>query len=371
MQEDTDLNEIMLRYLDRDLSPVERQVVEERLKVDPAYQSAFDAIQQQTAFAKEQFKHLALTHKPNAQLALNRMNVRITEEKRYQMNTRMRRIAAVATVAIVLAGSLTFAPVRALASDLLAVFRVERFVVVNVDDARLDELEAAFESLDTEELVFGDKETIREAGEPTTVATIAEAEAQVGFSLRIPEGYGEPTEIAVQGGSQYAYTPNVEDMRQVYSAVGLDPEVLPSDIDGQRFEITREAGAMLMYETEDGSFMVAQAGAPTTVIPDGINTDDLAVAVLQLLGMSEAEAQAMAANIDFSTTLLLPVPTSKVERVREITVDGVTGVIFEGGWDEAEDEWSGSVLTWQNNGIVYAIAADGNLTPVEIAATLN
>lgn len=372
MADEKTLNEIMLRYIDDELSPAERQEIEKHLEQDAAYQHALVAVQQQVLFANSAMAHLAPIDQPNAQRALNRMHAREVQEKRNRMNTRTRRIAAVAAVAIVLAGSLALAPVRALASDLLAVFRVERFVVVNVDQARFEELQAAFEELDTEELVFGDKETIRDGGEPVEVGSVDEAAGQVSFALRSPEGYGDPTSIAVQAGSQSVITPNVEAMRQLYSAVGLDPEILPEEIDGQRFEIITETGVVMGYENEDTPFMLMQAGAPTTVVPDGVDTDELAVAVLQLLGMSQAEAEIMAANIDFSTTLLLPIPTSEVERVREISVDGTTGIMFEGDWDD-EERGQSAMLMWQKNGVVYVLGTDSasTATLVDVAASLN
>lgn len=371
MNQDT-LQETLLRYLDGELTTAERQMVEERLKENADLRNMLAELERQVAHVDAALSMLAPTHEVNAQNALQRMYQREVQEKRNRMNNRTRRIAAIAAVAIVLAGSLALAPVRAFASDLLAVFRVERFVVVNVDDARVEELQAAFESLESEELIFGETETIREAGEPVEVGSIADAEAQVGISLRTPEGYGEPSNIAVDGASQTTITPDVEAMRQVYSAVGLDPEILPAEIDGQTFEVIKEPTAYMTYETEDNSFVLMQSEAPTTIVPDGVDTDALAIAVLQLLGMSESEAQTMAASIDFSTTLLLPIPTSDVELVREVSVDGTTGIMFEGDWDE-ETRGQGAMLMWQKNGVVTIVATEdaATTTVLDVAASLN
>jgi len=366
-------DELLMRYIDNQLDATKRQEVESRLSTDAQFNQRLKELQQSVLHINGALSVLSPEAQPNAGRALKKVNVRIEQDvmdKRNMMKQRTRRTVYATLVAALLVGSLALAPVRAFASNLLSVFRVESFVVVNVDEARLDEISAAIDGLDTENLIFVDQEVLEEPGEPVQVASIEEAESLLGYDLREAEGYGSPVEVMVTDGTRMRLTPDLASLQLVYSAVGLDPAIIPQEIDGQPFELAMEAGAASQYETEFGtSFVVMQAPAPTTNVPDGVDADALGIAVLQLLGMSESDAQSMANNIDFTTTLLLPIPTSELNLIREVSVDGTTGILFESDWDGEGQPVS---LLWQKGGYVYSMHTDngGTFALVDAANTL-
>jgi hypothetical protein len=135
------------------------------------------------------------------------------------------------------------------------------------------------------------------------------------------------------------------------------------------------AGIALTYEYEyydSEGFSVMQAPSPTVEGPDDVDVQQLGNAMLQLLGMSPQEAERLSASIDWTTTMVLPIPTD-VASVREVEVDGATGLAFElrgGGADP--DEAGGAALLWQNGGYVYMLGADQSHDShlLEIAATM-
>jgi hypothetical protein len=71
--------------------------------------------------------------------------------------------------------------------------------------------------------------------------------------------------------------------------------------------------------------------------------------------MDDREAQRLSQTIDWTTTLVLPIPTDIVS-FREVSIDGTTGLLIS----EKYDDWgSHSALMWQKGGIIYFL--EGNL----------
>jgi hypothetical protein len=321
------------------------------------------ALRPTTLDAPDARRALATIKRKSEQRSEVTMLERIRTSKRAQ-----RTVAAIAALVLVV-GLFTLAPVRALAAQFLDLFRVERFVTVEVSPERVEQLNALMD----ENTSFGEVEG--GGGEPVEVASLDEAAAVAGFTPRVPQGYGDPAQIEVSPASTATFTPDVEAMRQVFVALDLDPMLLPDNIDGQEFVFNIPAGIALTYEYEyydSEGFSVMQAPSPTVEGPDDVDMQQLGNAMLQLLGMSPEEAERLSASIDWTTTMVLPIPTD-VASVREVEVDGATGLAFElrgGGADP--DESGGAALLWQNGGYVYMLGADQSHDShlLEIAATM-
>jgi hypothetical protein len=73
---------------------------------------------------------------------------------------------------------------------------------------------------------------------------------------------------------------------------------------------------------------------------------------LQILGIPTADAQRIAQEIDWTSTVIIPLPTD-VGRSQEVTVDGATGLLLE----ESRQGRPGrnSVLVWERDGILYSV----------------
>jgi hypothetical protein len=289
---------------------------------------------------------------------------------RIRSSRRAQRTLAGVVAVIVLAGLLALPPVRALASQFLGLFRVEKFAVVDVDPERIREIAAAVDA----EQVLGEPQVLEEGGEPTRVGSLAEAAAQAGFTPRAPEGYGEPAAIRVVGASGLRFTPDMAAVREVFAAVGLDPSLLPAEMDGQPFDLTIPAGVELSYDDGDPDvqrdFVVHQMPSPSADVPEGVDVQRLGQAMLQLLGMDPEEAARVSASIDWTSTLVLPIPTNAAS-VQEVPVDGTSGLLIEAAATEEGPRKDVVALLWQKDGIVNMIAgARGELDLVAIADAL-
>ena len=77
-----------------------------------------------------------------------------------------------------------------------------------------------------------------------------------------------------------------------------------------------------------------QVPSPAVNLPEGIDPTALAETAFLFLGMPADDARRMAGSIDWSSTLVIPLPTQAAQ-AREVSVDGSTGLLIEG----AEDRW--------------------------------
>ncbi len=359
---------VLLAYRDRQVTGSRKQSVEAHLNTCPTCQKRLETLAEDREFTTDMLSALKPNafEQPNARQALaafQRNDMMSKQEKRmFIKSKRAQRIAVGIASVAALTATFSLAPVRAFASDLLSIFRVEKFVIVNVEDERLDEISEAID----ENLFFGEEEVLQDPGEPVHVGSVDEAAAQAGFTPRIPVGYGEPTEIVVQGPLQVRYTPDIEVLQEVFTTLGLDPTLLPDNIDGQPFTFTMPSSIGLTYYDEDtnSEFQIVQVPSPTADVPDGVNMQQLGEAMLQVLGMSPEEAANMSANIDWTSTLILPIPATTLASIQEVSVDGTTGLLMDGAWEEGSDGEASNTnsILWQKGGMVYVAADDTNST---------
>jgi hypothetical protein len=71
--------------------------------------------------------------------------------------------------------------------------------------------------------------------------------------------------------------------------------------------------------------------------------------------MTPEEAASFAQNVDWTTTLVLPIPRYGTE-YRDIPVDGVTGTLILQGVEEHVPSY---LLIWVKDGILYALTGPG------------
>jgi hypothetical protein len=293
-------------------------------------------------------------------------------ETMFERLTRRQRRALVGVLAaIIVVGALSLAPVRAWASEFLGIFRVERFVVATVDVDRFEELDEIL----SEEDFMGDFEVLQEPSEPIEVATLEEATGHIGFQPRTltAGSLGEPSiEVVEQGAVRV--TPDVEAIRMIFTAMELDPELIPDNVDGQPFTITLPAGVLQTWEQDEGHPPIGllQFTSPEVDVPNDVDVAALGEAMLQLFGMTPEEAERMSQTIDWTTTMVLPIPEGLV-RVQEINIDGTTGLLFVSGWreyDGYEYHHRDVALLWQRDGIVTLVAGSYEQQVMELANSI-
>ncbi len=285
---------------------------------------------------------------------------KFTMFEKIRTNKSVQRVLAGIAGVAVLVGLFSLAPVRAFANDFLSLFRVDSFTVVDVDPERIEELAQAME--DQSDALFGEQEILDDVKAPVEVATIGEAADMVDFVVRKPLGYGEPDRVTVSDSGQVRIRPDVAMMREVLLTVGLDPELVPEEVDGEPFDITIPESVTMIYgdgnPDEYGEFSLMQMPSPTAEVPDGVDMQALGEAMLIVLGMDSDEAARMSNRVDWTSTLVVPMPIG-YGSAEDVEVDGTSGLLLESEPMEEGGE-PGCSLLWQRGGILYMVSGPAN-----------
>jgi hypothetical protein len=281
------------------------------------------------------------------------------------------RTAAVAILALAIL--MAFPTTRALASELLNLFRVQQIAVLPIDTSGMKDL-TGNDALGNQlsELISNSTKVTKEAAEPVTVAEASEASAAAGFDVRLPKEM-TPSNIMVSGASGFTLTVDRDKVQALLDEAGRNDLALPESIDGAEISMDIPASVNTTFGTcpeisgeEDSQYsrgmgqryqdciVFAQIPSPTVNAPAEVNMAELAQLGLEFTGMSREEAAALASTVDWTSTLVVPLPRDAAT-YSDVSVDGVTGSLIQSDSDYAPQ----FVLLWVKDGVVYFISGSG------------
>jgi len=289
-----------------------------------------------------------------------------------------------------LAIAVSFAPVRSWGQRLLAMLRVEKIEVVSIDPVLPDTgtQERAGKMLGQ---LISDNVVVTMQGKPQPVATPDEASQLAGFHVRILTARGDTPQFSVEGEQAFHLTLNRERLQAIVDEVGRSDIQLPASIDGAEVAVHIPRAVMARYgdiekpkgpgdgpgsewkgatqEQIQNFLMFAQVPSPTVSVPPNVNIAEVAEAGLEVGGMSPAQAQAFVQSVDWTSTLVIPVPHEGGSLQKEL-VDGVEGTLISAPQRGRRPQ--GYTLIWTKNGVIYSLAGFGDGSQaVELADSLD
>ena len=301
-------------------------------------------------------------------------------------------IAAAAVVLI-----LTVAPVRAWAESLLAIFRVERVTVLEIDPATLKNTGLQNNQLLNQAIsrVLSDEVTVTQKPQrPQIIADAALASNDAGFTVRLLPNT-TPSSLLLESGAAMQMKLNRDRIQSILNEAGRSDLQIPESVDGATVGVRVPAGVMAFYGNcgDVASRMTnPQAGkhgpnvdeppvphadascvslfelpSPIVSAPQQIDPAQIAQVALQFLGMSANDAANFTQTVDWTSTLVLPVVhgESKYEQVR---VNGNEAALLRPANQKGSDHFS---LMWVDNGIVFALNGTGDdTTAINLASQL-
>jgi hypothetical protein len=254
-----------------------------------------------------------------------------------------RKYALVAALVVLVVATFSLPPVRAAASDFLGLFRVQKFAPISVSPAQLQQLERLAE----QGLFPGELEMIEEPGSPQEVDSLVEASVFTGRNVRTLADLGAPAAIRISNGGSGRLVVNLENARAILEAAEVDPLLLPDSLDGA----VVDARLFPVVEQEWADLFLVQTASPVVDYPDDVDLVVLGEALLRFVGLTEGEARRLAQNIDWTNTLVLPIPED-LASFSEVRVDGVSGLGL------SELGGNGASLVWEKDGTVYMLASN-------------
>ena len=295
-------------------------------------------------------------------------------------------------VLLVLTLVITIPDARAFASELLNLFRVQRVTVVPVDFTGMQQLNGAV-GQDISQLISDSVTMQKEPGDPVTVASADEASQLAGFDVRTPQGL-TPSRISVMSGAAFTFTIDRDKAQTLLNEAGRSDLVLPKEVDGADVSVNIPSSVSLAFgtcpapsnegeveremereTTTSGSpgrvykdcVILAQIPSPEVSAPASLDIAKLAQIGLEFTGMSAEEAAAFTNTVDWTSTLLVPIPKNAAA-YQQVMVDGVTGTLIERPSDDAPQ----FALFWVKDGIIYAAGGLGTHSQkaLEIANSL-
>lgn len=264
----------------------------------------------------------------------------------------------------------TITPARAWASSFLSLFRVENVQVVTFDpDAVANARNQMEANRAVIEQIFDEDLEVTENGTSVEVGSIDEASAAAGFAARLPGAFTDPV-IMARPGMNAIFTINQPKLQSLLDVAEIGIQI-PESADGQVVtvdvsqSVSITSGCMTVEGDENQPENCAnfiQMPSPVVNAPDELDVPKMGEAMFQFLGLAPEEARSLSQRIDWTTTLVLPIPNTGQLQYKDVQVDGVTGTLIR------EEENSLSMLIWVKGGILYGLSVPGGEEEVLAAA---
>jgi hypothetical protein len=266
---------------------------------------------------------------------------------------------------LILAIIVSIPTTRALADQLLNLFRVQQVTVIPVDFTGMQQL-TGNDALGKQisELVSSSVDVTQKPGDALSATDAADAARLAGFGVRLPQ---EPAaSIRVMNTTAFNFTIDRARAQVLLDEAGRSDLSLPASIDGAVVKVNIPASVTAAYgdcpqSEQEGlpgrypdCIILTQLPSPTVSAPAGVDVAQLAQLGLEFSGMSAEQAAAFTSSVDWTSTLVIPIPRNAAS-YKTVSVDGVSGTLIQRPADDAPQY----LLIWIRDGIVYSIGGLG------------
>lgn len=312
---------------------------------------------------------------------------------------RWRPAWGLAGVAMVVTILVSINPVRTWAQRVLAMLRVQKIQVVTIDPTTL----MSSPGLDSRpyqlfnQFVADNVVVTIDPGKPAVVSNLTTAAQLAGYPIRVIGSLGAPHSIEINGETAFQMTINRDRVATLLEEIGRADINVPEAVNGALVAVYIPKTVISMYGdcpirhryvnsnpesraealaerkmermaniSDTNCTYLIQAPSPTVSVPPDLNMSDIAQAALELAGMTSAEARSFCQTVDWSSTLVVPVPRNS-SSYETVTVDGVDGTLIT----ETLSQGNRYSLLWIKSGVIHSLAGRGSSSDaLSLAASL-
>lgn len=283
----------------------------------------------------------------------------------------------------------TLAPVRSWAENLLSIFRVQHFTVLELDPGAIKGGGLQSDQFLNQSVsrILSDQVTVTEnPRKPQLVADAATASKLAGFPVQLLAGQ-TPSALLFRSGASAQMKLDRDRLQSILDEAGRSDLQIPGSVDGAIIAIRVPAGIMALYGNcgaaaarlqgnaanergqpgDDTCVSLIELPSPTVSAPQQIDPGQIAQVALQFLGMSANDAANFTQTVDWTTTLVVPVVRGQ-SSYEQVHVNGNEGVLLRPKGAQSSTRFT---LVWVDNGIVYALEGTGDdTTALNLASQL-
>lgn len=362
---------VLRAYLDGELSEAEATAIAAHLETCGECRARLDELYALDARVSNSFADVA-SDTPAADEAFARLRSRLADVSsravaptpigRFTRVARSRRASAGSALAAALLLALLLVPgVRAAAASLLQVFRAQSVVYVSVSPNRVQQLRSL--SVDAHALFISEPKRIGAAPTTQQVDSPRAASALAHFTpgtITIFPNAPSSTTFSVTDSSAYQLQVNVKTLQQVLTALGVTDVKIPDSLGAQPITVSLPASVLAEYSGNGYTATLVQGTSPTVNLPQDVDLSNLGQAVLEVYGMSPAQAHTLSKQIDWRSTLVFPFPTG-TSQIQQVSVNGVQGVLLDAGQAAGGERGTRDyVVYWQKGDHFYILRCQGS-----------
>ena len=297
------------------------------------------------------------------------------------LEPKWRPVWGAAVACSVIAIFLSFAPARSWAQKVLGLLRVEKIALIPVDPAVIQAENPGGRTARLVGQLLSDNVMVtRSPGKPVSASSAVEASQLAGFPVRLVTARPDPPHLEVLGERAFQVTLSRDRLQAILEDAGRSDLNLPESVDGATIAVHVPNGVLAKYGNcsaargrfGSGSSETGRQGAdagiecvtlmqipsPAVRVPPNLNLEQLAELGLQLAGMSPEEARTFCRTVDWTSTLVIPLPPA-IGSYETTEVDGVQGTVIELPSRRGREPARYAAI-WVKNGIIYSLTGPGD-----------
>lgn len=264
---------------------------------------------------------------------------------------------------------------RRLTGGFFSSLRVQKVQAVNVNLSNFvgPNADSALQTMISQ--MISDKVTVTQSEKPQPAANAAVASQLAGFKAQLLGDRKDKPELLVTGAHAFTLTVDRARLQAILHEAGRPDLTIPPSMNGAKIGVSIPREIRARYGTcprrarvtanvatptpnsmqYTSCVLLSEGPSPAVSVPAGLDLQQLAQVALELAGMTQAQAGQFLKNVNWRSTLGIPIPRY-MRSYETVKVNGVHGTLL----NMAGRRGPTYALLWAKNGTVYSLVGYGN-----------